>query len=90
MNGAVTEHTDDAAPPGKASTSSAALYSTTGGQGGPMSERPIAQPLSQSVPIMRAVGGDIEHMAVDGNASLKDINPFGRAPTASAFVSDLQ
>ncbi|KPP88855.1 MAG: Potassium channel Kv1.4 tandem inactivation domain [Rhodobacteraceae bacterium HLUCCA08] len=42
---------------------------------------------------MRAVGGGIEHMAVDGIASLKDINLFGRAPTAptaSAFAADVQ
>lgn len=53
-----------------------------------MSEPTIARLLSQSVPIMRAVGGGIVNMAVEGFASLKDINLFGRAPTAFAFGVD--
>lgn len=55
-----------------------------------MPEPPVSRPLNQSVSIMRAVGGGIEHMAVDGIASLKDINLFGRAPIASAFAADVQ
>jgi hypothetical protein len=54
-----------------------------------MSEPSIVQRLSQSVPIMRAVGGGIEHMAVDGIAFLKDIKPLGRAPTPFPFEADV-
>jgi len=39
---------------------------------------------------MRAVGGGIENIAVDGIASLKDIKPFGRPPTAFPFAADVQ
>ena len=60
------------APSGRASTSSAArsrsaaLYSTTGGQGARVSEPAVAQPVSQSIAIRGATGGGVEHLAVDG------------------------
>jgi hypothetical protein len=55
-----------------------------------MSEPLIAQRLSQSVPIVRTVGGGIEPLAVDGIPSLKDIRSLGRAPTPFAFEADVQ
>ena len=81
---------------GSVSTSSAALacsaavYSTTGGQGARVSEPAIAQPVSQSVTISRAAGGGVEHLAVDGIVSLSGIKPFGRAPGALACAAQVQ
>ncbi|SMG50258.1 hypothetical protein SAMN02746000_03123 [Paracoccus sp. J56] len=47
-----------------------------------MSEPTIAQPVSQSIAIMRAAGGGVEHLAVDGIVSLSGIKPFGGTPSA--------
>jgi hypothetical protein len=79
---------------GSASTSSAARacsseeYSTTGGQGAPTSEPTVPQPVSQSIAIRRAAGGDVEHLAVDGIASLSGIKAFGG--TSGAFTGATQ
>ena len=84
------------APSGKASTSSAArawsaaVYSTTGGQGARVSEPPIAQALSQIIAIRRAAGGGVEHLAVDGIVSLSGFKPFGRAPSAFTGAAQVQ
>ena len=82
-------------PSGSPSTSSAAracsaLVSTTGGHGARASEPAIAQPVSLSIAIMRAAGGGVEHLAVDGIVSLSGIKPFGRAPGALACAAEVQ
>jgi hypothetical protein len=51
-----------------------------GGQGARVSEPPATQPLSQSIAIMRAAGGGVEHLAVNGIVSLSAMEPFGDAP----------
>ena len=84
------------APSGSPSTSSAAracsalLYTTTGGQGARVSEPPIAQPVSQSIAVRRAAGGGVEHLAVDGIASLSGIKAFGGAPSAFTGAAQVQ
>lgn len=84
------------APCGSTSTSSAAracsalVYSTTGGQGARVSEPPVAQPVSQCIAISRAAGGGVEHLAMDGIASLSGIKPFGRAPSAFTGTAQVQ
>ena len=84
------------APSDSASTSSAAracsvlVYSTTGGQGARVSEPPVAQPVSQSVTISRAVGGGVEHLTVDGIVSLSGVKPFGGAPSAFACATQVE
>ena len=44
-----------------------------GGQGARVSEPAIAQPVSQSVTISRAVGGGVEHLAVDCIVFLSEV-----------------
>ena len=83
-------------PSGSESTSSAACacsaeeYSTTGGHGEFVSEPPIAQALSQIIAIMRAAGGGVEHLALDGIVSLSGIMPFGGTPGALACAAEVQ
>lgn len=53
----------------------------------------MAQPVSQSIAIMRAAGGGVEHLAVDGIVSLSGIKPFSGAPgvfTGAAQVQEEQ
>ena len=54
-----------------------------------MSEPTIAQPVSQSITIMRAAGSRIEHLAVDGIVSLSGNKPFGSAPSAFTGVAQV-
>lgn len=81
---------------GSASTSSAArvcsalVYSTTGGQGARASEPPVAQALNQSIAIMRATGGGIEHLTMDGIVSFSGIKPFGGAPSAFTGTAEVK
>ncbi|WP_157851865.1 hypothetical protein ACTTAF_07135 [Rhodobacter capsulatus] len=66
------------------------MYSTTDGQGAPVSEPPIAQPVSQSIAIRRAASGGVEHLAVDGIVSLSGIKALGRAPSAFTGAAQVQ
>lgn len=55
-----------------------------------MSEPTVAQPVSQSIAIMRAAGGGVEHLAVDRIVSLTGIKLFGGAPSAFTGAAQVQ
>jgi len=77
------------APSGSVSTSSAAAYSTTGGQGTRVSEPTVAQTINKRFAV-RTAGSGVEHLAVDRIVFLSDITPVGCAPGVFTSMEQLQ